>query len=330
MKGDVFMKTISIIIPCYNEETVLPFYFEAVDKILPTIEGYRIDFILVNDGSKDGTLSVMQKIYRERDDVNIVNLSRNFGQNPALTAGLASSKSDYVIMMDADLQDPVTMIPRICEKFSEGYEVVNPHRAQRQTDTLFKRNTAAFFYRFTNSLEGKEVLPSNVNCFRGLSRRAVDRIMALPEKDRLLVNEIPLVGFKTCQIDFEREKRKAGKSKYNIKKMVNYAFDIISSGTAKPLYFPIKAGALSSLFFLGSSLLLLVFYFLGHYQVLSFDIQPLIIFLILSFVFFGISVLLFFIGLLGIYLHNVVINTRDRPTYCIDYLYRKEDKEKDE
>ncbi len=320
------MKTVSIILPCYNEETVLPYYFEAVDEVLPTIEGFSFDFILVNDGSKDGTLQTMKKIYEERDDVNIVNLSRNFGQNPALTAGLASSKSDYVIMMDADLQDPISMIAKICAKFEEGYDVVNPHRASRQTDTYFKRNSAAFFYRFTNSLEGKEVLPSNVNCFRGLSRRAVDRIMALPEKDRLLVNEIPLVGFKTCQIDFEREKRKAGKSKYNIKKMVNYAFDIISSGTTKPLYLPIKAGAIASAFFAFVFVVLLLFYFLGHFQVLTFDSGPLVLFLILSGVFLGISVLLFFIGILALYLHNVVINTRNRPTYCIDYIFRKEDK----
>lgn len=321
------MKTVSIIIPCYNEETVLPIYFEAVDKVIAGIEGFQVDFILVNDGSKDKTLDVMKELYRKRNDVNIVNLSRNFGQNPALTAGLASSTSDYVIMMDADLQDPVTMIPKICAKFAEGFEVVNPHRASRQTDTSFKRNTAAFFYRFTNSLEGREILPANVNCFRGLSRRAVDVIMALPEKDRLLVNEIPLVGFKTCQIDFEREKRKAGKSKYNIKKMINYAFDIISSGTTKPLYLPIKVGAVSSGVFFLSSLLLMIFYFLGHYGVLSFDVAPLALFTVISFVLFGIAVLLFFIGLLSIYLHNILINTRDRPTYCIDYIYRKEEKE---
>lgn len=322
------MKTVSIILPCYNEETVLPYYFEAVDKVLPTIEGFSFDFILVNDGSKDKTLETMEKLYQERNDINIVNLSRNFGQNPALTAGLASSKSDYVIMMDADLQDPITMISKICDKFAQGYDVVNPHRASRKTDTRFKRNSAAFFYRFTNSLEGKEVLPSNVNCFRGLSRRAVDRIMALPEKDRLLVNEIPLVGFKTCQTDFEREKRRAGKSKYNVKKMVNYAFDIISSGTTKPLYLPIKAGAILTAFFSFAFVMLLLFYFLGHFQVLTFDIQPLVLFLILAGIFLGVSILLFFIGILALYLHNVVINTRDRPTYCIDYIFRKEDKEK--
>lgn len=324
------MKTVSVILPCYNEEAVLPLYFKAVDPIIKGVKDYSFEFILVNDGSKDNTLSVMKAIYDSRDDVTIVNLSRNFGQNPALTAGLTTSTADYVIMMDCDLQDPVRLIPEICAKFTDGYEVVSPHRACRETDTRFKRNTAAFFYRFTNSLEGKEVLPPNVNCFRGLSKRAVEKILALPEKDRLLVNEIPLVGFRTCLIDFEREKRLAGKSKYNIKKMVNYAFDIISSGTSKPLYEPVKFGAVLSVLFGIVFLVLLVFYLLGCTDVLLFDYPTLGIFLILSAVFFVGSILVFLIGILSLYVHNILINTRDRPTFCIDYVYSKDDKKKDE
>lgn len=312
------MKTVQIVIPCYNEESVLPLYFEAIDPVLKEIPDYEVGFVLVNDGSKDGTWNVMDEIRRKRTDVTIVNLSRNYGQNPALTAGLSVTTADYVIMMDADLQDPVVLVKEICQKFSEGYDVVSPHRASRETDTKFKRDTAALFYHFTNRIEGKQVLPPNVNCFRGLSRRAVDAILALPEKDRLLVNEIPLVGFRGCQIDFRREQRAAGKSKYNVNKMINYAFDIISSGTAKPLYLPIKAGAVLTAFFAFTSLVLLVFYFLGVYGVLSFFVSPLTIFLILSFVFLGFSLLLFVIGILALYLHNVLINTRNRPTFVID------------
>ena len=324
------MKTVQIVIPCYNEEPVLHLYFEAVDPVLKDIADFEVGFVLVNDGSKDKTWEVMKELHQKRKDVTIVNLSRNYGQNPALTAGLSTATADYVIMMDADLQDPVTLIKDICEKFKEGYDVVSPHRSSRETDTKFKRDTAALFYNFTNRLEGKQVLPPNVTCFRGLSRRAVDAILALPEKDRLLVNEIPLVGFKTCQIDFKREERAAGKSKYNVNKMVNYTFDIISSGTAKPLYLPVKIGALSSAFFAFSTLVLLVFYFLGIYEVLYFFVEPLRLFLILSAIFFGFSLLIFFIGILALYLHNVLVNTRGRPTFVIDEVLAPEKEEKEE
>lgn len=326
-KGDGTMKTVQIVIPCYNEEPVLPIYFDAVDPVLKEIQGFEVGFVLVNDGSKDKTWEVMNDLRHKRKDVTIVNLSRNYGQNPALTAGLTVSTADFVIMMDADLQDPVTLIKEICDKFSEGYDVVSPHRTSRETDTKFKRDTAALFYRFTNGLEGKQVIPPNVNCFRGLSRRAVDAILALPEKDRLLVNEIPLVGFKSCQIDFKREERAAGKSKYNVNKMVNYAFDIISSGTAKPLYMPIKIGAILSVFFAFSTFVLMIFYFLGIYEVLYFYVEPLRLFLILSAIFFGFSVLLFFLGVLALYLHNVLINTRGRPTFVIDTVLSSSEKE---
>lgn len=319
-------KRISVILPCYNEEESLPLYFKAVDPVLAEIKDYKVDFVLVNDGSKDKTLEVMNDLYMKRNDVTIVSLSRNYGQNPAFSAGLSVCKGDYAIMMDADLQDPVELLPEIARKFSEGYEVVNPHRSDRSTDSEFKKESAGFFYRFLNKLEGKEVIPENVNCFRGISRRAIDEINSLTEKDRYLLTEVPLVGFRTCCIDFKREERSAGKSKYNLKKMVKYALDNISSATSSPLYLAIKFGAFFSFFFLFSSIILTVFYFLSRYNVLLTDTLSLMTAMILSWVFFGLSVILDFIGLEDIYLHNMLINTRNRPTYVIDILKRSDDK----
>ncbi len=320
------MKTVSIIVPCYNEEQSLPLYFEAVDEVLKDVSDYDVDFILVNDGSSDKTQEVIENLYNTRNDVNYVTLSRNFGQNPALTAGLDASTSDYVIMMDVDLQDPVELIIGILQAFSEGYDIVSPHRTSRETDSAFKRQSAGFFYKFVNKLEGKKIVPENVNCFRGLSRRAVDAIKELPEKDRLLVSEIPLVGFKSCQIDFTRKKRSAGTSKYNLGKMVNYAFDIISSTTVKPLYTPIKVGAIGSACFGVSSVALLAAYITlyclhnVHYSIVGIST-------IISFVLFAAFLVIFFIGILGIYQHNIQINTRNRPTYFADATVKKEDKE---
>ena len=316
------MKKVSVVIPCYNEEEALPLYFKAVDPVVSKIEDYAFDFVLVNDGSKDKTLEVMNQLYLERNDITIVNETRNYGQNAALTAGLLSAKGDYVIMMDVDLQDPVELLTAICEKFTEGYEVVNPHRANRKEDSWFKRTTAGMFYKFINMLEGKEVIPENVNCFRGLSRRAVDAINALEEKDRYYVALIPLVGFKTISIDFIRQKRTAGKSKYgDIGKLFNHAFNLISTTTAKPLYFPIKFGAISSCFdFLAALVFIILYFCLRDYRSIF-----LLMFSIFLLAFFT-SIIIFFIGINSLYLHSILINTRDRPTTNIETIVRPEDK----
>ncbi len=316
------MKKVSIVIPCYNEEEALPLYFKAVDPVISKIEDYIFDFVLVNDGSKDKTLEVMNQLYFEREDITIVNETRNYGQNAALTAGLLSATGDYVIMMDVDLQDPVELIADICKKFTEGYEVVNPHRSNRKEDSWFKRTTAGMFYKFINMLEGKTVIPENVNCFRGLSRRAVDAINALEEKDRYYVALVPLVGFKTVSIDFTRQTRTAGKSKYgNLGKLFNYAFNLISTTTAKPLYFPIKFGAISACF---SFVVFLVFFIL-FFCLRQYSSYFLLVFTIFLLAFFT-SVIIFFLGINSLYLHNILINTRNRPTTNIEAVVRPEDK----
>ena len=319
------MKTIDIILPCYNEEKALPLYFKAVDKIIEELNKYRFNFILVNDGSKDKTYDVMYDLYREREDITIVNLSRNFGQNPAFTAGLETSKGDYVIMMDADLQDPVELIKEIIEKLEEGYDIVSPRRVDRSTDTKGKRNTTQFFYRFINKIEGRNVIPENVNCFRGLTKKIVEQINNLEEKDRYLVSEIPFVGYKTYYIDFKREERVAGKSKYNYKKMITYALDIISVTTSKPLYLPIIVSFFSSFFFFFTSLITFILYILNMTNVLPYSGLYFTFFLI-NFILLIFSLLVFIIGILAVYLHNILINTRSRPNNIIESVRKPEDK----
>ena len=321
------MKKLSVVIPCYNEEKALPLYFEAVTPIVEELKDkVKMEFVLVNDGSKDKTLEVMNDLYEKRGDIMVVNLSRNHGQMAALSAGLKSAEGDYVIMMDSDLQDPVTLIPEIYAKFEEGYEVVSPHRVDRTSDTKFKKDTASLFYRLVNKLEGKEVIPDNVNCFRGLSRRVVDEIVALSEKDRLLLAEIPLVGHKTCMIDFKREERAAGESKYKFKKMVAYALDNISATTTSPLYLPIKIGAICSIITFGLFFIFSVLYFLTLFGLMVGASGFFFFFFILSTIFFATFLIIDFIGLLGIYLHNITINTRNRPTFVIDSVKKPEEK----
>ena len=322
------MKKVSIIIPCYNEEKALPLYFEAVDPIIKSIKDFSFNFVLVNDGSKDNTLEVMNKLHETRKDIVICSFSRNFGQNSAFSAGLKVCDGDFAILMDSDLQDPVELIAPICEKFSEGYEVVNPHRADRSSDSFFKRVTAGMFYKFINKIDPKNALPENVNCFRGLSRRAIDIINSLGESDRFLRTEIAFVGLKTAYIDFKREKRSAGDSKYNISKLFNHAFDNISTATSTPLYFPIKFGFVSTCLTGLAFLAMLIFMILCWCNVSPFTsvgniLMP--IFIVCS-VFLAMSVIIFFIGIVAIYMHNILINTRNRPNYVIEILKREGDK----
>lgn len=322
------MKTVSIIIPCYNEEKSLPVYFKEIDKYLNEIRDYSFDFILVNDGSRDKTLDVMNNIYLKRDDVNIISLSRNFGQNPAFVAGLENCKSDFAILMDADMQDPLSMIKNLTDQFSLGFDVINPYRVNRDKDSLFKRKTASLFYKLMNKLEGTKVVEENVNCFRGLSRRAIDKILSLPEKDKFLLSEIYYVGLKTCKIDFTREERKEGKSKYNLKRMTKYALDNIASGTSNPLYFIIKAGVVSFIFSFIFFITMLVLYILAYpnINILKGCFTLINTLFIVSAVFICFSTILIFLGIIALYLHNILINTRNRPTYIIDIIKRKEDK----
>ena len=320
------MKRISVVLPCYNEAESLPLYFKAVDPVIHDIPNYAFDFVLVNDGSKDKTWEAMEQLYAERNDVTLVNLSRNYGQNPALSAGLATAEGDYVILMDADLQDPVTLLSQIAEKFSDGYDVVSPHRISRKEDSWVKRNTAKMYYHFVNKIEHKTINPENVNAFRGLSRRAVNAINALPEKDRMIINEIPLVGFRSCTIDFARAARSAGKTKYgSFDKLLTYSFDSFSSGTSRPLYLPIKIGFISSCLFGAAFLALLICYLCGIGGVLT-PYPEFTVFLIIASVFLGVSLILFFLGLMSLYLHNILINTRSRPTYLIDNIKYPSDK----
>lgn len=323
------MKSVDIILPCYNEEETIPLYFEAVNPVLKDVEGFEFRFLFVNDGSKDRTLDVLEKFRQERNDVSYISFSRNFGQDAAIYAGLEHSKADYVISMDVDLQDNVSLLPEIVQKLSEGYDVVNPHRADRSDDSFFKRTTSAAFYGFFNRLEGRKILPENVNCYRGLDRKAVDILLSCGNTDRYVMVDYNYIGLKTAVLDYKREKRSAGKSKYSFKKLVKHAFDIISVGSSAPAYLPIKLGSLFFAFFSVSSPLLGIFYLLGYFSVLP-PYSEIRLAFILSSLFLAISFVTVNLGILGIYVKNIVINARKKPDFIIDRIEKPDRKEKEE
>ena len=230
------MKKILIVVPMYNEEEMAPLFFEAVDKVLETIKGYDFEYVAVNDGSKDTTLDVLKGIQEKKDNLVIVNLSRNFGHESAVHAGLMTATGDAVIPMDADLQDPPSIIPEMVKMWEEGYQVVNAQRSSRKADTGFKRNTAGIYYKFISKMSPKVKIPQNVANFRLIDRRVVDEVNSLKERNRVLRIQIPFVGFKVGTVTFVRPKREKGETKYDLSSMFNLAVSSIISLTSKPLF----------------------------------------------------------------------------------------------
>lgn len=231
---------LALILPAYNEEEMLNHTVAKLQGIKENlIQENRIatgSFILiVDDGSKDQTYSIMQTLERENNDVFIVKLSRNFGHQPALIAGLteAIKLADITITLDADLQDSPEIIGQMVNKYLEGNEIVYAVRSSRQTDTWFKKNSALAFYKMADWL-GIEMVPNHAD-FRLMSKVAVQALLSMPERNLFLRAMVPLLGYKSDKVYYERAKREAGTSKYPLKKMINFAVDGITSFSVKPI-----------------------------------------------------------------------------------------------
>ena len=310
-------KKISIVVPCYNEEEMLPLFIEAITPVLKSIENYAFELCFVNDGSKDKTLEILEQLHSSRDDVTYVSLAKNYGQNSAFRAGLENCSGDYAIMMDADLQNPVELIVEIAKKFDEGYDVVNPRMVSRKNDSGFKRSSASSFYSLANKIEGKEIIPDDVNCFRGISRRVIDAMLENMSAGSMVLMDVPQTGFKTCFIEYERGERAKGTSKYSLKKMIKYAFDNLSAGTFRPLYLILPINI--CVFFFASlvAITLTVLYILGINGIIY--SSPLyLVFMIISYVLLFIAFIGVQIGIMAMYQRNILINSRMKKPYVVE------------
>ena len=317
------MKKISIVVPMYNEEEMAPLFFETVNRVIAPLANYEFEIVAVNDGSKDNTLSFLLERQKEQDNLVVVDLSRNFGHEAALFAGLKTCTGDAIIPIDADLQDPPEIIPQLIEMWENGYQVVNARRSSRKKDTAFKKNTAGLYYKMIDSLAGKVKVPSNVANYRLLDRRVLNEVLALEECDRVFRIQVPYVGFKVGEVLFDRQQRTKGESKYNIKAMFDLALASIVTVSNAPLHYivPFTIGSFS---FTGLSILVeLIFYicykcgFDGISQ-LSFGVWLIVnvLLLVASFIFL-------ILGIIGTYLAEVVMETRKRPTVIINKVYKK-------
>ena len=215
------MPKYSIVVPAYNEEKSLRLFYAAVKPLFDSLnEEYELIFI--NDGSRDATKEILDDLATQDERVKVCHFSRNFGQQAALLCGFEVAEGEAVIAMDADLQDPPEVALQMIEKWKEGYEIVHGKRRKRKGDTLFKKATAAIFYRVTRRLTGLD-MPADVGDFKLYDRKVVNAVLSMGEHDRLLRAQIGWLGFKQTTVEFDRPERVAGKTHYTLKKMVKLA-----------------------------------------------------------------------------------------------------------
>lgn len=228
------MKKVSVVIPMYYEEEVAEECYNRVKTILKDLSNYEYEIIFVNDGSKDKTLEILEKIGKEDKNVKIISFSRNFGHQCAVTAGLQYVTGDAIVIIDADLQDPPELIPEMLKLWENGNEVIYGKRKTREGESKFKLLTAKMFYNALNALSDVEI-PKDTGDFRLVDKKVVDVINSLPEHNKFLRGLFSWVGFEQKAFEYERKERFAGKTKYPLKKMLKLASDGIISFSTKPL-----------------------------------------------------------------------------------------------
>lgn len=314
MSFRTFKPLVSIVVPFYNEEPAVDTFFSTLVAVLETIETIRFELVCINDGSSDGTLDKLVQASARDARVRVIDLTRNFGKEAALTAGLDEAAGDAVIPIDADLQDPPGLIPVMIEHWLGGAEVVAAKRSSRATDTFAKRVTAGLYYRVHNLLSEVK-LPENVGDFRLMDRAVVNALRSLPERRRFMKGLFAWVGFKTVIVEYQREARSAGHSKFSGWRLWNFALEGITSFSTVPL---------RSWTYIGGAIALLAFFYGG------FVIGRTLIFgnpvpgyaSLLSVVLFLGGIELIGVGVVGEYVGRIYHETKERPIYLVRRRYQ--------
>ncbi|QBQ98319.1 glycosyltransferase family 2 protein [Paraburkholderia pallida] len=310
---DVKTPLVSLIVPFYNERAAVERFFTETVRVLESVRSIRFEIVCINDGSVDGTLEQLVAASRRDARVRVIDLTRNFGKEAALTAGLDEALGDAVIAIDADLQDPPSLIPEMIERWRDGAEVVLARRASRACDSFLKRTTAALFYRVHNALSEVKI-PENVGDFRLIDRRVVNALRQLPERHRFMKGLFAWVGFRTVTIDYEREPRSAGHSKFSGWRLWNFALEGITSFSTVPL---------RSWTYIGCALALLAFLYGG------FIVSRTLLFgnpvpgyaSLISIVLFLGGIQLIGIGVIGEYVGRIYDESKGRPIYLVRRRY---------
>ncbi|WP_189439495.1 glycosyltransferase family 2 protein [Rhodanobacter panaciterrae] len=304
---------VSLVVPFYNEGAAVEAFFETIASTLASINTVAFEIVCIDDGSKDDTLIRLLAASRSDPRVKIIELSRNFGKEAALTAGLDAAVGDAVIPMDADLQDPPGLIIKMIEKWRLGADVVLARRIDRHSDSIAKRGTANLFYKIHNRVSHVEI-PNNVGDFRLMNRASVDALKLLPERQRFMKGMFAWIGFRTEVLDYTRPARAAGSSKFTGWKLWNFALEGFTSFSSVPLRIWTYIGSFSTLL----TLVYLIF-IVTRTLIYGIDV-PGYASLLVSILFFG-SLQLLSVGILGEYIGRIYTESKQRPVYIVRQIY---------
>lgn len=323
-QGEKVGNILYIVVPCYNEQEVLPETSKRLlEKVKALTEQKKIDkksrILFVNDGSKDATWQVIGQLCAQHTAYAGVNLSRNRGHQNALLAGIATAveHADLIVSMDADLQDDIDAVDQMIDAYEQGNDVVYGVRSSRQKDTVFKRSTAHLFYRLMHFL-GAEIVYDHAD-YRLLSKRAAEALLSFDEVNLFLRGIVPMVGFQSTTVAYERGERFAGESKYPLKKMVTFALEGITSLSVKP----IRMITIGGLLICVVSLLMLIKAFVDYF---SGNVEPGWTSVIISIWVLG-GLQLFAIGIIGEYIGKTYMETKGRPKFIIESVLLQEENE---
>jgi len=303
------MKTISILIPCYNEAQSLPLLYPELCKLMDSMPNYGWELMFVNDGSKDETLNVLKQLRVQDSRVNYVDLSRNFGKEIAMLAGFDYVTGDCMVIIDADLQHPPTLIPEMVQWWEKGYDDVYAKRKSRGKESWLRKKLSLQFYKILQSSSRFDVL-QNVGDFRLLDRSCINALKQVREKERYTKGMYCWIGFKKKEVEFEQGDRIAGVSSWNYKQLFSLAIDGITSFTNAPLRISTVVGSLVSL---GAFLYMFYVFFKALFFGEAVQGYPTIVILIL---FLG-GIQLLSIGIIGEYLGRIYNETKNRPNYIV-------------
>ncbi|MCB9251574.1 MAG: glycosyltransferase family 2 protein [Flavobacteriales bacterium] len=309
---------ISVVVPIYNEETNISALLERLRVSLDKT-GEKYEVIYVNDGSKDRSMELIRELSAKHNFVKYINFSRNFGHQIAVSAGLDKCKGEQIVIIDADGQDPPELIPALFNKMKEGFEIVYAKRRSRNGETLLKKATAKWFYKFLSRITSIEI-PLDTGDFRILHRKVAEQVKRMPEKQKFLRGQMAWVGFRQTFLEYDRDERMSGQTGYTFRKMLRLAMDGITSFSNLPLRIATISGFVCSFFGL-----FLIAYTLYSRFILK-DYEPGWSSLMITIVFIG-GIQLIGIGIIGEYISRIYDNIRNRPLYIIDETNIKDETE---
>ena len=304
------MKKITILVPAYNEEESLNALYERISKIMNEMSNYEFELLFVNDGSRDNTLKIIKELRQKDERICYVDFSRNFGKEIAMIAGLDYATGDCVIIMDADLQDPPELVPKMVELWEQGYDDVYAKRKSRAGETWLKKFTSKMYYKVLQSLTKVEI-QKDTGDFRLLDRRCVNALKKMRESGRCSKSMFSWIGYNKKEIMYDRNPRFAGQTKWNYKKLIDLAIDGITSFTTSPL-------RISTYISIPTFLALVVYfiYVIVKCIRLNVAIQAYQAIILLILFFAGIQIIL--IGIMGEYLGRIFNESKNRPLYLVN------------